>query len=225
METDFSLNKHLHLTDGDLDSTCTAVSHAYIVLPIVKTHSRATVTRDTSTNVEVLNHLKWMMETDSIAQKPIIDNDLDVDVTRLNVENPPTDDLTNPDPIESAVGLNKSSNVDTVIPGREIVTADDGLQYRSLGTVSRATSSIVMQIPKFAKQALASPQWKTAMDLEYEAMMKNETWHLVDRQPGVNVISSIWLFKVKEKADGLMDRLKACLVVNSTNQVEDLDHN
>lgn len=54
---------------------------------------------------------------------------------------------------------------------------------------------------------------------EYDTMVKNETWELVDESPTDNVISCIWLFKVKERADGSVDFLKARLVVNGTNQI------
>lgn len=47
----------------------------------------------------------------------------------------------------------------------------------------------------------------------------------MERNPTDNVISCIWLFKVKEKVDGFVDRLKARLVVNGMNQIESLDYN
>lgn len=60
---------------------------------------------------------------------------------------------------------------------------------------------------------------------EYNAMISNDTWELVDRTLADNVINNIWLFKVKERAEGLIERLKERLVANGTNQTEGLDYN
>jgi hypothetical protein len=36
--------------------------------------------------------------------------------------------------------------------------------------------------------ALNSPDWKQAMDVEFDALQKNRTWHLVPPKSGSNVI-------------------------------------
>jgi hypothetical protein len=43
---------------------------------------------------------------------------------------------------------------------------------------------------------------------EYEAL-SNNTWDLVSRPPGANVITDKWIFKHKLKVDGSLDRYKA----------------
>ena len=60
--------------------------------------------------------------------------------------------------------------------------------------------------------ALAHKDWKKAMDDEYDALMKNKTWHLVSTKKDSNVIDCKWLYKIKRKADGSIDRYKARLV-------------
>jgi histone deacetylase 1/2 len=50
------------------------------------------------------------------------------------------------------------------------------------------------------------------MDVEYTALMKNKTWHLVLPQKGLNVIGCKWVYKIKRKANGSLDRYKARLV-------------
>jgi hypothetical protein len=47
------------------------------------------------------------------------------------------------------------------------------------------------------------------MDIEYEALEKNRTWHLVSRSNARNVIDSKWVYKVKKNVDGTLDRYKA----------------
>jgi hypothetical protein len=53
---------------------------------------------------------------------------------------------------------------------------------------------------------------KNAMDVEYSALMKNKTWHLVPPRRGTNIIDCKWVYKIKGRADGSLDRYKARLV-------------
>lgn len=62
------------------------------------------------------------------------------------------------------------------------------------------------------------------MQLEYDALIRNHTWELVPRSLEDNVIGNLWLFKVKQKVDGTMDKLKARLVANSAKQIKGLDY-
>jgi hypothetical protein len=56
------------------------------------------------------------------------------------------------------------------------------------------------------------------MNEEYTALICNKTWHLVPPQASQNVIDCKWVYKVKHKADGSVDRQKACLVANGFKQ-------
>lgn len=62
------------------------------------------------------------------------------------------------------------------------------------------------------------------MDAEYEALVKNNTWHLVPPQRGNNVIGCKWVYKIKRKADGSLDRYKACLVAKGFKQRYGIDY-
>lgn len=39
--------------------------------------------------------------------------------------------------------------------------------------------------------------WKMAMDDEFNALIKNKTYELMPRPPGVNIIRSMWTFAYK----------------------------
>ena len=56
------------------------------------------------------------------------------------------------------------------------------------------------------------------MDEEYVALMKNRTWRLVPPVKGKNIIDCKWVFKVKRKSDGTIDRYKARLVAKASNR-------
>src|SRR3954469_9873867 len=62
------------------------------------------------------------------------------------------------------------------------------------------------------------------MDEEYSALMRNKTWHLVPKQRGKNIIDCKWVYKVKKKADGSIDRYKACLVAKGFKQRYGIDY-
>jgi len=66
--------------------------------------------------------------------------------------------------------------------------------------------------PQNLDEALENRNWKEAMDAKYMALMKNKTWHLVPPQKGRNIIDCKWVYKIKRKSDGSLDRYKARLV-------------
>jgi histone deacetylase 1/2 len=66
--------------------------------------------------------------------------------------------------------------------------------------------------PAGLRDALATPHWRAAMEAEYSALIRNGTWQLVPPRPGINVIDSKWVFKVKYNSDGSIERHKARLV-------------
>jgi hypothetical protein len=72
--------------------------------------------------------------------------------------------------------------------------------------------------------ALQIPHWRSAMELEYQALLKNDTWTLVPPRSGVNIIDCKWVFKVKKHADGSIERYKACLVAKGFKQRYGLDY-
>ena len=54
--------------------------------------------------------------------------------------------------------------------------------------------------------------WKEAMTKEFNTLLHSNTWTLVPRTYAMNVIGNKWVFKIKRKADGSIDRYKAKLV-------------
>ena len=68
------------------------------------------------------------------------------------------------------------------------------------------------------------PHWREAMEQEYQALLRNQTWTLVPPQSRVNVIDSKWVFKVKRHSDGSIERYKARLVARGFRQRFGLDY-
>jgi hypothetical protein len=66
--------------------------------------------------------------------------------------------------------------------------------------------------PSTYKQAAEHPKWIKAMTNEYNALISNHAWTLCPRPLNQNVVKNKWVFKIKQKPDGRVDRFKARLV-------------
>jgi hypothetical protein len=80
------------------------------------------------------------------------------------------------------------------------------------------------QEPRDYKEALRIPHWRDAMETEFSALHRNGTWKLVPPVPGINLIDSRWIFKVKLHSDGSIERYKARLVAKGYKQRYGLDY-
>ena len=77
--------------------------------------------------------------------------------------------------------------------------------------------------PKGVKQALADPNWLSAMQFEYAALLKNHTWDLVPLPSNRKAVGCKWVFRIKENADGSINKYKARLVAKGFHQVHGFD--
>jgi histone deacetylase 1/2 len=78
--------------------------------------------------------------------------------------------------------------------------------------------------PSSIAAALNDKNWVAAMDNEYQALVHNKTWQLVPRPKGKNIIGCKWVYKIKRKADGTIDRYKARLVAKGFKQRYGIDY-
>jgi hypothetical protein len=85
-------------------------------------------------------------------------------------------------------------------------------------------STIVPDEPTTIDEASGDSKWVTAMDHEHSALLRNKTWHLVPPPKGKNIIGCKWVYKVKRKADGSIDRYKARLVAKGYKQRYGIDY-
>ncbi|PRQ26842.1 putative RNA-directed DNA polymerase [Rosa chinensis] len=74
------------------------------------------------------------------------------------------------------------------------------------------------------QDALADPKWTQAMNEELEALQKNLTWDVVTMPVGKKTVGCRWVFTVKLKADGSIDRYKARLVAKGYTQRYGIDY-
>ena len=61
-------------------------------------------------------------------------------------------------------------------------------------------------------EAASDPKWIAAMHSEIDALLDNHTWSIVDLPSGKSLIECKWVYKIKHKANGEVERYKAGLV-------------
>lgn len=87
-----------------------------------------------------------------------------------------------------------------------------------------STSSTNNREPTSVSQALKDPCWRSAMSDEFDALLCNGTWDLVPPDSTQNLVGCKWVFHVKHKLDGSVDRFKARLVAKGFHQRLGLDY-
>ena len=58
---------------------------------------------------------------------------------------------------------------------------------------------------------------------EMSALEKNKTWEIVERPKGKNIVDCKWIFTLKYKVDGSLERHKARLVAKGYAQTYGVD--
>lgn len=68
-------------------------------------------------------------------------------------------------------------------------------------------------------------QWEQAAQAEYDSLMENNTWTLCELPKDRKAIGNKWVFKVKYRSDGSIEKFKARLVAKGYSQQEGIDYN
>ena len=81
--------------------------------------------------------------------------------------------------------------------------------------------------PKSLSEALTSRDaafWKEAIDDEFESLISNQTWVLVDLPQGSKAIGCKWVFRRKYNTNGSIQTFKARLVAKGFKQKKGIDY-
>ena len=70
---------------------------------------------------------------------------------------------------------------------------------------------------------MKDPKWRAAMNLEFDALLKNQTWELIPSYLAQNIVGCKWVFRIKRLTDGSVDWYKAHLVAKGFHQVPGVD--
>ncbi|KAL0641744.1 hypothetical protein Bca4012_102720 [Brassica carinata] len=79
-------------------------------------------------------------------------------------------------------------------------------------------------IPRSYEEAMEDKEWKESVGAEAGAMIKNDTWYESELPKGKKAVSSRWIFTIKYKADGSIERKKTRLVARGFTQTYGEDY-
>ncbi|UYV68602.1 hypothetical protein LAZ67_6000178 [Cordylochernes scorpioides] len=114
---------------------------------------------------------------------------------------------------------------------RYIRTGKPGRPRKEYPTANLSTQELLeakyLPDPKDAGEALSGRDsyfWKKAMEEEFDSLIENKTWELVDPPKNRNIIGTKWVFKTKCNSDGSVERHKARLVAKGYSQQYGIDY-
>ena len=83
--------------------------------------------------------------------------------------------------------------------------------------LSLNTDTVGLECTSF-KKASTNSHSQEAMTEEYNALLANDTWELAPSQSGKNLVGCKWVYRVKFRSDGSIERYKARLVALGNHQ-------
>jgi hypothetical protein len=78
--------------------------------------------------------------------------------------------------------------------------------------------------PHTYREASTNPLWQQAMANELDALHKTHTWDMTTLAPGKSAVGCKWVYKIKTRVDGSVERYKAHLVARGFTQEYGIDY-
>jgi hypothetical protein len=173
------------------------------------------------------------------------DADEGADSTNDDVEQPPPQAIT-----ETRHSTRTRTPIDRFVPGKHVhfhIPNDDVLQEATryalnatLAASSTKPKSIPLlrpsleglkasdiSVPTTLQEALGcvyGGYWSDALHQEYRNLIHFKTWQLRHIPAGRKAITSKWVFKIKPKADGSIEKFKVRLVIKGFSQRPGIDY-
>nr|GEY17725.1 putative reverse transcriptase, RNA-dependent DNA polymerase [Tanacetum cinerariifolium] len=147
-----------------------------------------------------------------------------------NLDNPQLDNLDNPQPenLDENNADDIQDSTSEILQEHEEEVPRKGAKYPMANIAERnvsnnakafAVSLCSEEIPSSFEQALKSKKWKKTMDDEMKALNKNKTWDQCALPQGKKPAGCRWIFIVKYKPDGIVERYKARVLLSvASNQ-------
>ncbi|KAI3815242.1 hypothetical protein L1987_14903 [Smallanthus sonchifolius] len=124
-----------------------------------------------------------------------------------------------------------STSVDSPPPPRKSTRAYKSTQLPDFAysAYSASFSSFITGIhrlsePESYREVVSDPLWQNVMAEELTALHQTHTWDLVPLPPGKHKVGCRWVYMIKTKSDGSVERYKAMLVAKGYSQTYDMDY-
>jgi hypothetical protein len=75
-----------------------------------------------------------------------------------------------------------------------------------------------------AQSRLDWPSWEKAMGSRINTLQRAGTWETMPCPAGKNVVGCKWVYRIKQKADGSIDKYKVWLVAHRFTQIYRVDY-
>uniref|UniRef100_A0A2N9IU69 Integrase catalytic domain-containing protein n=1 Tax=Fagus sylvatica TaxID=28930 RepID=A0A2N9IU69_FAGSY len=166
-----------------------------------------------------------LYQISSLRFLPLLLSQLIPSPTSLPLLIPPSDESPTADPTfdESPLSAPAANPVNTTAPeprrSHQVSTLPSHLRdfhcFSAFATLHE---------PHTFREASSDPLWQQAMKEELDALLKTGTWDLVDLPAGKSAIGCKWVYKIKTRSDGTVDRYKARLVAKGFTQEYGIDY-
>ena len=127
-------------------------------------------------------------------------------------------------------GRKRTTEVERLARDAEKVVGPPTAQRRQRQSPNQYTgymalmSKCVVTEPSSFEEAVEEPAWVDAMVEEYDSIVRNNAWEIVLRPEGKSVVGSRWIYKVKQAADGSVEKHKARFVARGFSLIEGIDY-
>ncbi|XP_026400635.1 uncharacterized protein LOC113296547 [Papaver somniferum] len=127
-------------------------------------------------------------------------------------------------------------HVDMIFEGVYALHPDIGKSHFWIAATIPANINLVLDVespncsrnpehePKNYREATVLPDWQDSMREQLTAHQRAGTWDMVDLPPGKSFVGSRWVYKVKTKSDGTLDRRKSHIVAQGYTQEYGIDY-
>jgi len=132
------------------------------------------------------------------------------------------DYVTNTTKRLSPSNCSPSPKVDLSAP--YLITDYVNYDYFSLAHCAFLTSISQEKEPVTYTNAVKDIRWRDAMKSEIHALETNETWTVTQLPPGKKALGCKWVYKIKHKYDGSVERFTTRLVILGNHQKEGIDY-
>ncbi|CAH9100668.1 unnamed protein product [Cuscuta europaea] len=216
----FAWETHVRVGDDDdvQEGTCVALDTCQPVNP-VSSQSEGTANHQLHNTVEVGDGDHMVISTPSThtsptrrsvrtRKEPTWHRDYDVQLNTVKINSHP--DVRPTSPADSGNPYSLSHYI----------------KYNHFSVPHRAFLAAISMTkePTSFGEAVRDPQWRDAMNSEIRALERTGTWQIQDLPPGKKAIYCKWVYKIKYKSDGSVERYKARLVVCGNRQVHGIDY-